>query len=71
MIDATAFLPPCRNRMTKKTRNWLIVLLSIPAAVILAVIGLLIFNAVRPLPPIPPLPNPNGYNDLVKAGAMG
>ena len=33
--------------MTKKSRNWLMVLLSIPAAVILAVIGLLIFNAVR------------------------
>jgi hypothetical protein len=65
-----AFLPICRNRMTKKSRNWLMVLLSIPVAVILAVTGLLIFDAVRPLPPIPPLPNPNAYDDFVKAGAM-
>ena len=56
--------------MTKKTRNWLIVFLSIPAAVILAVVSLLIFDAARPLPPIQPLPNPNGYDDLVKAGQM-
>ena len=56
--------------MTKKSRNRLIVLLSIPVAVILAVTGLLIFDAARPLPPIQPLPNPNGYDDLVKAGAM-
>jgi hypothetical protein len=56
--------------MTKKSRNWLMVLLSISAAAILVVIGLLIFNAVRPLPPIRPLPNPNGYDALVKAGEM-
>ena len=56
--------------MTKKSGNRLIVLLSIPVAVILAVTGLLIFDAARPLPPIQPLPNPNGYDDLVKAGAM-
>jgi hypothetical protein len=56
--------------MTKKSRNWLMVLLSIPVAVILTVTGLLIFDAIRPLPPIPPLPNPNGYDDLVKAGEM-
>jgi hypothetical protein len=70
LLTPMAFLPLCRNRMTKKTRNWLMVLLSIPVAVILAVTGLLIFNAARPLPPIQPLPNPNGYADLVKAGAM-
>ena len=56
--------------MTKKTRNRLMVLLSIPVAVILAVTGLLIFDAARPLPPIQPLPNPNGYDALVKAGEM-
>lgn len=54
--------------MTKKTRNWLLVLLSIPAVVILAVIGMLILDAARPLPPIQPLPNPNGYDGFVKAG---
>ena len=56
--------------MTKKTRNWLIVLLSIPAAVILAAVGLLIFDAAQPLPPIQPLPNPNGYDDFVQAGEI-
>jgi hypothetical protein len=56
--------------MTKKIRNWLIVLLSIPAVAILAVIGLLIFLELQPLPPIQSLPNPNGYGDLVKAGKM-
>jgi len=56
--------------MTKKSGNRLIVLLLIPAAAILAVTGLLIFDAARPLPPIQPLPNPNGYDDLVKAGKM-
>jgi hypothetical protein len=56
--------------MTKKTRNWLIVLLSIPVVVAIAVVGLLIFLELQPLPPIQPLPNPNGYDDLVKAGQM-
>jgi hypothetical protein len=58
------------QRMTKKSRNWLMVLLSFPVTVIVAVTGLLIFDAVRPLPPIQPMPNPNGYDDLVKAGEM-
>ena len=56
--------------MTKKIRIWLLVLLSIPAVAILAVAGLLIFDAAQPLPPIQPLPNPNGYGDFVKAGEM-
>lgn len=56
--------------MTKKSRNWLILLLLIPTAVILAIAGLLIFQELQPLPPIQPLPNPNGYDDLVKAGRM-
>jgi hypothetical protein len=56
--------------MTKKTRHWLILLLLIPTAVILAVTGLLIFDAARPLPPIQPLPASNGYDDFVKAGEM-
>jgi hypothetical protein len=56
--------------MTKKSGNWLILLLLIPTAVILAVVGLLIFQELQPLPPIQPLPHPNGYNDLVKAGQM-
>jgi len=56
--------------MTKKSRHWLIVLLLIPAAVILAVTGLLIFQELQPLPPIQPLPNPNGYDALAKDGEM-
>jgi hypothetical protein len=56
--------------MTKKTRNWLLALPSIPAIAILAVVGLLIFDATRPLPPIQSLPNPNGYDNFVKAGEM-
>ena len=56
--------------MTKKTRNWFIVFLSIPAVVVVAVVGLLLFLELQPLPPIRPLPNPNGYGDFVKAGEM-
>ena len=56
--------------MTKKSGNWLILLLFIPTAVILAIVGLLIFQELQPLPPIQPLPNPNGYNALVRAGEM-
>jgi len=55
--------------MTKKTRNWLIALciLAFPFALFL---GCLIFLAEEPLPPLAPLPNPNGYVDLVKASKM-
>jgi hypothetical protein len=56
--------------MTNKSRNWLVVVLSIPVAATLVVTGLLILNAARTLPPLRPLPNPNGYDDLVKAGEM-
>lgn len=56
--------------MTKKSRNWVILLLLIPTAIILAVVCLLIFQELQPLPPIRPLPHPNGYDDLVKAGEM-
>jgi hypothetical protein len=56
--------------MTGKTRIWLGLILLVPAMVIIAAIGLLVFDAVRPLPPLQPLPNPNGYADLAKAGQM-
>ncbi|MGA3284498.1 MAG: hypothetical protein ABSD57_08575 [Verrucomicrobiota bacterium] len=55
--------------MTTKTRNWVITLLIL-AAPFLFFLGLLFFWTAEPLPPIAPLPNSNGYNDLVKAGAM-
>jgi hypothetical protein len=69
MVDTDGSFANLPAHMTSKSRNWLILLLLIPTAVILAVVGLLIFDAARPLPPIQPLPSPNGYNDLVKAGA--
>ena len=53
--------------MTKKSRNWLILFLFIPTAAILAIAGLLIFQKLQLLPPIQPLPHPNGYDDLVQA----
>jgi hypothetical protein len=56
--------------MTKKSRNWLIVLLLIPAVIVIAVVGLLVFQELQPLPPIRPLPQPNGYVGLVQAGEM-
>ena len=55
--------------MTTKTRNWLITLLIL-AAPFLFFLGLLLFWTAQPLPPIASLPNPNGYDDLVKAGKM-
>ncbi len=54
--------------MTKKNRNWLIAL-SILAFPFVLFVGCLIFME-EPLPPLAPLPNPNGYDDLVKAGSM-
>jgi hypothetical protein len=54
--------------MTKKTRNWLIALCILAFPFILF-FGCLIFME-EPLPPLAPLPNPNGYDDLVKAGKM-
>jgi len=54
--------------MTKKTRNWLLALciLAFPFVLFL---GCLIFME-EPLPPLVPLPNPNAYDDLVRACKM-
>jgi hypothetical protein len=67
LLTAADFLRPCRG-MTTKTRNWLlaIVILAFPFVLFL---GCLIFMD-EPLPPLAPLPNPNGYEDLVKAAKM-
>jgi hypothetical protein len=54
--------------MTKKTRNVLIVLLIMAFPFVLF-FGFLVFME-EPLPPSAPLPNPNGYDGLVKAGKM-
>jgi hypothetical protein len=53
--------------MTSKTRNWLITLLIL-ASPFVVFLGLLFFWTAEPLPPVAPLPNPNGYDVLAKAG---
>jgi hypothetical protein len=55
--------------MTTKTRDWLITLFILTAP-FLFFLGLLLFWNAEPLPPLAPLPNPNGYDDLAKAGNM-
>ncbi len=45
-------------------------LLLIPAVIVIAAAGLLVFQELQPLPPIRPLPQPNGYVGLVQAGEM-
>jgi len=54
--------------MIKQTRNWLLALCILVFPFVLF-FGFLIFME-EPLPPVAPLPNPNGYDDLVKAGQM-
>lgn len=54
--------------MTKKTRNVLLLLLAIFSVPVFLVLGIVVFLALRPLPRLVPLPNPNAYDDLVKAG---
>jgi hypothetical protein len=51
--------------MTKKTRNWLLAL-GILAFPFVLFLGCLIFMEESP-PPLTPLPNPNGYDDFLKA----
>ena len=46
------------------TRKWLTTLIVVG---VLTALGLLVFKR-NPLPPNPPLPSPNGYDDFVKAG---
>ncbi len=67
MIDAGGLFAKFPASMTVRTRNRLIAL-SIIAAPFVFFLGLLLFWDAEPLPPISPLPNPNGYGDLVKAG---
>jgi hypothetical protein len=55
--------------MTKKTRNWLLALLILAFPFIL--FSIFFFSRLADMSPTPPpLPNPNGYGDLVKAGEM-
>ena len=55
--------------MTKKTINWPLAL-GILAFPFLLFLGCLVFMAEERLPPLAPLPTPNGYEDLVKADKM-
>jgi hypothetical protein len=55
--------------MTVRTRNRLITF-SILAGPFIFLLCLLLFWEAEPLPPVPPLPHPNGYDDLVKAGNL-
>jgi len=54
--------------MTTKTRNWLL-MLCIVVLPFLTFAGFIVSDFLTP-PPLPPLPNPNGYDDFVKAGKM-
>ena len=54
--------------MKTKTRNWLVTILILAFPFVLF-LGFLIFME-EPLPTLPVLPSPNGYDDLVKAGKM-
>jgi hypothetical protein len=55
--------------MTKRTRKVLLILLAIYCVPVF-IVGLFVFPSLRPLPPLVPLPHPNAYEDLVKAGGM-
>jgi hypothetical protein len=69
MIDDGRFFANPAASMTTKTRNRLTVfcILAFPFIVLF---GFLISQIAGPLPPVQPLPNPNGYDDFVKAGGM-
>ncbi len=55
--------------MTVRTRNRLITFFIL-AGPFVFLLCLLLFWDAEPPPPVPPLPHPNGYENLVKAGNM-
>jgi hypothetical protein len=55
--------------MTSKKRNWFLVVFILVFPFVLF-LGFLVSDFGRPLPPISPMPNPNGYDDFVKDGEM-
>jgi hypothetical protein len=69
MVDAGEFFARFPASMTVRTRNRLIAF-SILAGPFIFLLCLLLFWDAEPLPPVPPQPHPNGYEDLVKAGQM-
>jgi len=55
--------------MTTKTRNWLIAVFIVVFPFVL--FSVFFFSRLAEVPPTPPaLPNPNGYDDLAKAGHL-
>jgi hypothetical protein len=54
--------------MTQQNRNrlLLVLVLALPTAIF---IGSIFYNGFS-VPPLPPMPNPNGYDDLMKAATM-
>jgi hypothetical protein len=58
------------DSMSKKTLKVLLVLLGIYSIPVFLSIGFVTYLILRPLPPLAPLPNPNAYDDLVKAGGL-
>ncbi len=69
MVDGADNFAKLPHGMTTRTRNRLITVFILLFPFVLFT-GFLIFRTSGPLPPILPLPNPNGYDDLVKAGQM-
>ena len=57
--------------MTENKRKWLFIfLVLVPGATILTLALPLIIQSLQPLPPVPALPNPNGYDDFLLADTM-
>jgi hypothetical protein len=69
MVDGGGLFAKFQASMTVRTRNRLITF-SILAGPFVFFLSLLLFWDAEPLPPVPPLPHPNGYEVLVKAGKM-
>jgi hypothetical protein len=51
-------------------RSWKKVAASVAVVLVVLVFGTFTWIVTRPGPRFPPLPNPNGYDDLVRAGGM-
>lgn len=56
--------------MTRQTRNWLVALLVIYCTPAFVLGGIVAYLVLRPAPHLPRLPNPNAYDELVKAGGV-